>query len=146
MRGLYTLIINYNKVMSEQSKWESAQEIPSNWFKFEKVGDEVEGTLINKTKRESSYGEQVVYELKQSNGDIINVGIRVSEKNYLNNKLRHVPYGKIIIFKFTKEVESKAFKGKMAKSIDAKILGDDENYSIADSVGGETVDNVDFTA
>lgn len=133
--------------MAEEAKssWDEAQEIPSSWFSFDKVGAEVSGTLISREKRESQYGEQVVYELRQKDGTVINVGIRVSPADYLNKKLKYVPYGTIIIFKYVKDVPSKAYKGKFAKSIDAKLLGMDPAYAVADSLGGEVIDQVEFT-
>jgi hypothetical protein len=118
----------------KKDQWGEAQDIPSSWMKFEKVGDSCTGTLVDKFEHEGNFGPQGVYVLAQEDGGMINVGVRVTAADFLNKKLKRVALGTKLIFKYLKDEPSKKFPGKTAKSIDAKILGFDEAFQLKDKM------------
>ena len=72
-----------------------------NFFRFNEVGDKVQGTFINRSESIDNYNnEQTLVDLKQSNGEVITVSIR-NNKTGLLNELNKVSLGQIIGFAFT---------------------------------------------
>lgn len=129
--------------VASNEEWESGEEIPSSWFKFENVGDMVKGTLVSKRFQKSQdpiYPDQWIYELKTEKGVITKVGI---SKSFVNDKMRYIVEGQIVAFKFTKEVPSQKYKGKFAKSIDVRVFGMDPDYSAEQQAVDEDEINVD---
>jgi hypothetical protein len=96
----------------------------NNWFKFKKVGDRIAGELVEISEKEpiGVYEAQVVYTLKQANGEYVKVGIRKS-KEYVISRVKKEDIGRIVGFKFTKEVPS-TVKGisTPAKSIEVYVM------------------------
>lgn len=79
--------------------------IPSNFFKFEKVGDEIAGTLINRRKSMNALTdkEQTIYEIMDKDGNFWNVG----GKDAIDQQMRNVKIGQIIALWFSEERQSK---------------------------------------
>lgn len=123
------------------NEFEGGQEVESNWFKFTKVGDGVKGTLINKSFQKSNlpgYQDQWVYELKNSDGEIWNVGISAAKTGTIQ-RLNKCKVGQIIGIKFDSEGEAK--KGfKPAKNLKVFTFGMDEAYLLAEQTDGEVID------
>lgn len=71
------------------------------WAKFVNAGDSVQGTYIGKlVGMIDRYGnEQIVYQLLQSNGEVINVGFGLNKK-VLHADMQMVKFGQIIGFKY----------------------------------------------
>lgn len=96
----------------------------SNWFKFEKVGDAVQGVLtMEPYDQEGDYGTQVVYPIQTAAGEEVNVGLKKLDMKgnlRLNVKqLQAAEIGDVIAFRFEKEVDTG--KGHPAKSIEVRI-------------------------
>ena len=90
----------------------------SNWFKFEKVGDKVVGTYMEKYEKKGAEGfqDQIVYVLETPEGDIVSVGIKALN-DFINLKLNKARAGDRMGFLFEKEIPATS-KGKQpAKSI-----------------------------
>lgn len=104
-------------------------EARSNWFKFEKVGDSVKGTLVGKTTKagQDAFPDQIVYELKLEDGGYINVGFSV-KKTFIHDRMKNVAFGRIVGFKFVKEVPSKNKGYAPAKSILVFVGDMDPDY------------------
>jgi len=105
----------------------------SNWFKFEKVGDAIHGTLVSVKDKEGQdgFGPQKVYELLLSNGEYWNVGISV-KKSYIIDRMRRAQIGQVVGFKFLKEVPSKKKGYAPAKSIEVYMPKDGNGKYIMD--------------
>lgn len=129
--------------MSEELKdiagWEGGQEVPSNWFKFEKVGDKIKGTLINKRFQAGTppYGDQWVYELKLEDGSIWNVAVSAKKSGTIQ-RLNSCKIGEIIGIVFKSEGESAVKGGHPAKNLQVVTFGMDKTYEVADAFGGGT--------
>lgn len=127
--------------MTQQDEWAGAQEVQSNWFKFEKVGDGIKGTLINKHFQEANvdgYQNQWVYELKKADGTVWNVGIS-EKKTGTIQRLNGCKMGEIVGIRFESEGEKK--KGmKPAKNLVIYSFGQDPLYIVASTMEGEELD------
>lgn len=117
-----------------QENWEGGQEVQSNWFKFEKVGDRIKGTLVAKHYQKSSdpkFADQWVYELKVADGKVFNVGISILKEGTVK-RLNNCKIGEIIGILFEKEGEQtpEQIKKKMAPAKFLKIIsfGMDEEF------------------
>lgn len=77
--------------------------VKNNFFKFAKVGDEVEGTLVGKRQvpnQLSKTGElQWIYELLTDGEELWNVG----SKSAVDVQMRHVKLGQIVGFRYIEE-------------------------------------------
>lgn len=97
------------------------------WFKFENVGDGVQGTYVGRFEAEDSYGNaQIVYELKTSSGEVFRIGIRETIKP-VHDEMDKARFGQIIGFKFDEKRPSKKFPNdpsKMSKII--KVYADEK--------------------
>ncbi len=121
-------------------------EAKSNWFKFEKIGDAVKGTLIATSTKPARdmFPEQEVYELQQEDGSVINVA---SSKNFVRTSMRRAKIGQIVGFKYTDDYQTEANKAKgMAPAKTIKVfLGDmDPNYDATAGMEEIQVDDVPF--
>lgn len=105
-----------NDLFSEENKPES------NWAKFEKVGDAYSGTLVGVSDKEGvgNYPAQRVYELRQEDGSIVNVGIS-EHKSYVTSRANQAQMGDELGFQFAKEVPSQTKGNAPAKSIEVFI-------------------------
>lgn len=117
----------------------------SNWFRFEKIGDTIKGTLVNVSKvdGQDGYSDQIVYEIKKEDGEFWKVGISVT-KTGLNDRMRNAKLGQIVGFKFNKEIPSKKKGYAAAKGIDGYLGEMDTDYeaeNIAEELGGEVVND-----
>ena len=71
------------------------------FFKFQKVGDQIQGTYIDSFESMDGYGnEQIVYVLLDANKKVWNVGMKKKIVNIIE-KMSHVKYGQIVGFTFT---------------------------------------------
>ena len=88
------------------------------WAKFKVAGDAVQGTYVGKiVGLIDGYGnEQIVYQLLQENGEVINVGFGLNKK-MLNADMQQVKFGQIIGFKFK---GMKEIKDKFGKTTNVK--------------------------
>ena len=86
------------------------------WAKFKTDGDSVQGTYVGKIiGMIDGYGnEQIVYQLLQNNGEIVNVGFGLNKK-MINADMQQVKFGQIIGFKFKGMKDIKDKFGKPAK-------------------------------
>lgn len=77
--------------------------VKSNWVKFSKVGDTIQGTLvgIRKVLNQLSGQEQTIYEIKTEANEYWNVGSKAA----IDTQMRHVKLGDIVAFKFIDERE-----------------------------------------
>lgn len=94
----------------------------SNWFKFEKVGDRVGGTLVEIKEKPASgvFGPQRVFSLKKADGEIVHVGIPLN-KDYVIGRANTAKLGDVLGFEFTKEIPSQTKGFAPAKSIEVYV-------------------------
>lgn len=99
----------------------------SNWFKFDKPGDRVSGTLVSmefKKSNSPALPDQRVFVLKQKDGSLVNVGISM-KKDYIigrTNNIKLDDHDYLVGFEFKKEVASTLGKGYApAKSIEVYV-------------------------
>ena len=117
------------------------QEVQSNWFKFNAIGDGIKGTLVEKTLQESSdaaFGDQMVYKIKKANGEVWNVGISIKKSGTVD-RLNKCKLGEIIGIKFESEGDSAVKGGHKSKNLKVYTFGMDATYGL-----GEPVDDVEF--
>lgn len=94
----------------------------SNWFKFEKVGDKIAGEVVEmyETEDKAQFPGQRVFVLKQTNGDTINVGLKISS-DYLMQRTKNVKPGDILGAEFKAEIPPKVKGHNPAKSIEVYV-------------------------
>ncbi len=94
----------------------------SNWFKFDKVGDRVGGTLVETKDKPASgvFGPQRVFSLKRADGEIVHVGIPLN-KDYVIGRANSAKLGDVLGFEFVKEVPSATKGFAAAKSIEVYV-------------------------
>ncbi len=123
----------------------------ANWFKFKNVGDAVKGILVGKRHQSGAsqgFSDQIVCELRQEDGSVINVGFSV-DKTYIINRLRNIALGQMVGFKFMKEVPSATKGYAPAKSIEVYAGSIDPSYKAeeAEAAAGDEgvkVDGIPF--
>jgi len=105
----------------------------SNWAKFEKVGDKVEGRLVGQRSApaKGNFSAQIVYELETEDGQMINVGI-AEHKTFIHDRMKSAKIGQEVGFLFKEEVESETTGFAPAKSI-LVYLGDVVEAPVEDS-------------
>jgi hypothetical protein len=94
----------------------------SNWFKFDKVGAKVVGTLqeIQDKPAQDVFGAQRVFVLKQADGSTMRVGIPRSKSNVIDRAATaHI--GDILGFQYIKEIPSQTKGFAPAKSIECYV-------------------------
>jgi len=119
--------------------WENAANVQSNWFKFEKVGDKIAGTLTGKQLQLSNspgFPDQWVYKISTPEGKVYNVGISVKKQGTVD-RLNSCALGDVIGIVYAKDGEpsAKGFKG--AKFLEVKLFGKDPDY-ISHEAGSTT--------
>ena len=86
-----------------------ANEVRNNWWKTEKVGDRIRGTLIAVREQLNTLSNamQKVYELRLPDGTYWNVGGKVG----IDAQMRNVKVGQVVgfLFKETKPATKKGF-------------------------------------
>ena len=112
----------------EDSEWTRGEEIKAGWIKL-KENESVKGTMVGKKFQKSNkpgFKDQWVYELLIGQG-VMNIGFGI-DKTFINNKLKNVVIGQIVMIKRQADDPSKMFPGKVANSYDARLFGIDPNY------------------
>lgn len=119
---------NVGGTVVPDNEWDKGEDIKSGWIKLQ-VNEAVKGTLVGKHFQKSNkpgFKDQWVYELLIGTG-VMNIGFSV-DKTYINNKLKNVVVGQIVMIKRKEDVPSKMFPGKTANSYNARLFGIDPNY------------------
>lgn len=109
--------------MSNNDEFFSEDNVPeSNWFKFEKVGDKVMGTLVEIKDKPAKdvFAAQRVFTLKNEDGEFTNVGISL-EKDYIIGRANSAKLGDLLGFKFVKEIPPSKKGFSPAKSIEVYV-------------------------
>lgn len=106
-------------------------ELSQSWFRFDKIGDSIKGTLIRVSDKpeQDVFPAQKIYELKTDNG-IMLVGISV-KKVFIINAMRNVKIGQIVGFKYESDYQTDENKKKgmsPAKTIKVYRGGMDEEF------------------
>lgn len=99
--------------------FESAKEkVMPEWAKFVTAGDSTQGTYVGKIIGQiDGYGnEQVIYQLLQDNGKIVNVGFGLNKK-VINADMQSVKFGQIIGFRYKGKL---TVKDKFGKPVEVK--------------------------
>ena len=80
---------------------EATEKVVPKWAKFTEAGDGVQGTYVGKiVGQKDGFGwEQVIYQLLQDDGSIINVGMGLNKK-VLNADMDRVKFGQLVGFKY----------------------------------------------
>ena len=69
------------------------------FFKFEKVGDSVQGTYIGKMPAMGKFGPQMIYSLQDKQGAVWNVSFNTNKKMVID-RMNEIRFGQIVGFKF----------------------------------------------
>ncbi len=108
------------KSMAEFNIFDNVKHYKGKFFQFKTVGDQVQGTYVDKQQGLNSFGSpQTIYVLKAANGEINLVGIPDSHTK-MHEKLAEATLGMIVGFKFEGQAPSrnpKAKPGTMTKFI-----------------------------
>lgn len=96
---------------------------PSNWFKFDEVGDRISGELIEIQDRpaKEQFGPSRVFTLKVKDGNIWNVSIPMN-KTYVIGRAARAALGDTLGFEFKKEVASATKGFAPAKSLEVYLI------------------------
>ena len=114
--------------MAKVNIFEQGKEMKAGWAKFEKIGDEVQGTYVGKKNALGGKFKtlQIVYELMDESGNIILVGIKETDKVF-HDFMNHVHLGQIIGVKYIENIDTgkgNPFK-KLVIYADPKIVDND---------------------
>ena len=125
--------------------WDGGQEVQSNWFKFEKVGDFIKGTLLGKELKQGDdvFADQWVYDLRKADGSTYKVGISVNKSGTID-RLNNCKVGEIIGIRFDSETEPKKKGFHPAKNLVVKSWGMDPEYNEFDAGGEDLADKVEM--
>src|SRR3990167_6239583 len=91
--------------MATTNEFDGGVEVQSNWFKFEKIGDGIKGTMIGHKMVPSSnptFPDQEVYEIRKKDGNVFNVGISVKKSGTVG-RLNSMKQGEIVGILFESE-------------------------------------------
>lgn len=101
------------------------EKIMPEWAKFVNADDKVQGTYIGKiTGQLDGYqNEQIIYQLLQEDGRIINVGFGLNKK-VLHMDMQPVKFGQIVGFKYNGKITVKDKFGKPVEVKDFSIFQD----------------------
>ena len=122
-----------------QENWDGAKEVQSNWFKTEKVGDKIKGTLVGKKIQPSTdptFSDQLVVELKKEDGTKWKYGVSVKKAGTVD-RLNNCKLGEVVGISFAEELPATKKGFQPTKVIKVYSFGMDPNYSEMD--GGEEV-------
>lgn len=94
------------------------EKVMPTWMKFTNAGDSIQGTYVGKiTGQRDGYGnEQVIYQLLQEDGTVMNVGFGVNKK-FINQDMDKVKFGQIVGFKYKGMI---SVKDKFDKPVNVK--------------------------
>jgi hypothetical protein len=134
-------MFNYMAETKKDSWLEGSSEVQSNWFKFEKVGDKIKGTLMGKKTQPGNEGfsDQLVLELRLEDGSMWNVGVAVTKVGTIA-RLNNCKVGEIIGILFESEGEPPKKGFHPSKQLKVFSFGMDPNYNELD--GGEEVNEM----
>lgn len=103
--------------MDDLNIFESATPQTGEFFKFSKIGDEIQGTYIDARNGVDSFGnEQIIYTLLDKDGKIWNYGVR-SQVTVIHDQMRNIRFGQIVGFRYDEDKPSKVKPGTMAKIV-----------------------------
>ena len=124
-----------------------ANEAKSSWFKFDKIGDSIKGTLIASYVKPAKdmFPEQTVYELQNEEG-VTNVA---SSKQFVRNAMGRAKIGQVVGFKYESDYQTEANKAKgmaPAKTIKVFIGEMDPDFSPIAGMDEIDTESVDFDA
>lgn len=105
---------NDDLFLDESTKPESA------WFKFDKVGDSIQGILVQEPYvKEGDFGAQTIYVIQKADGSEFNVPLKNTTHAVQVRQLKTARVGDLIAFKLSQLVDT----GKInpAKSIEVRI-------------------------
>lgn len=103
--------------MNEVDIFSLGEPTTGKFFSFKNVGDSINGTYIGSSDGIDSYNnEQRIFKIKDSDGQVWNIGIRKSNKILIED-MAEKSLGDIIGLRFDEEKESKKFSGNLAKII-----------------------------
>ncbi len=79
----------------------TTEKVVPKWAKFAVAGDTAQGTYVGKiVGQKDGFGwEQIIYQLLQDDGSIVNVGMGLNKK-VLNADMERVKFGQVVGFKF----------------------------------------------
>ena len=100
------------------------------WAKFVNAGDSVQGTYVGKiVGQKDGYGnEQIIYQLLQNDGKIVNVGFGLNKK-VLHMDMQPVNFGQIVGFRYKGTIQ---VKDKFGKPVSVKDFGLHQDPKIVD--------------
>jgi len=104
---------------------DAKEKVVPEWAKFTNAGDAVQGTYVGKILGIiDGYGnEQIIYQLLQEDGRIVNVGFGLNKK-VMHADMQVVNFGQIIGFKFKGKITVKDKFGKPVEVKDFAIYQD----------------------
>ena len=71
---------------------------PGTFFKFEKVGDAIQGTYIGKSKGKSKFNDQIIYIIQDKSGNVWNIGFPVN-RGIVHERMNSILFGQIVGFR-----------------------------------------------
>lgn len=129
---------------TKQEVW-SPDSIPaSNWVKFEKVGDSVKGTFMNRSLKEGLGGfpDQEIFELDNATINDVKqegiwyLGIKTDNK-YVLSRFTRIEKGRRIGLKFIALIPAKVKGYHDAKSLEPHVWDMDPAYKVAEEFGSD---------
>ena len=108
--------------------FESAKEkVVPTWAKFVEAGDSFQGVYAGKILGQiDGYGnEQIIYQLEQEDGSLINVGFGLNKK-VLHADMQNVAFGQVVGFRYKGKISVKDKRGKIVEVKDFAIFQDPE--------------------
>ena len=103
--------------MNNVDIFKSAKPQSGEFFKFQNVGDAIQGTYIDVRNGIDSFGnQQTIYVLQDVDGKIWNLGFRLTSL-VIHERMNGVKFGQIVGFRFDEHRESKRNPGTKVKII-----------------------------
>ena len=100
---------------------EAKEKVVPTWFRFANAGDSVQGTYVGKIigQKDGYDNEQVIYQLLQEDGSIVNVAFGLNKK-FIIQDMDTVNFGQIVGFVYKGKV---SIKDKFGKIIEVNDFG-----------------------
>ncbi len=117
--------------MATTNEFDGGVEVQSNWFKFEKIGDGIKGTMIGHKMVPSSnptFPDQEVYEIRKKDGNVFNVGISVKKSGTVG-RLNSMKQGEIVGILFESETPPTTKGFAAAKNLKIMSFGMDSTFT-----------------
>ena len=111
---------------------EAKEKVVPTWARFENDGDSVQGTYVGKIvgQKDSYDNEQVIYQLLQDDGGIINVGFGLNKK-FIIQEMEGVKWGQIVGFIYKGKIKVKD-KRRAGQMVEVKDFGVHQDPKIVD--------------